>query len=158
MCAKSDDPLTINQNFRALNIGVAAADGSGLQGLVVFHFLGYTTSHSASRVSGIACEEAWEALDNVDDVDCLSEPFAGGAIYNVTFKQWPIEPMENNFFSHTGNPGLTNFTLLRARATVLMATKVPLVQHQVMQSLVLTPSLVSTFTLLEMITSETCLS
>ena len=110
MCAKSDDPLTINQNFRALNIGVAAADGSGLQGLVVFHFLGYTTSHSASRVSGITCEEAWEALDNVDDVDCLSEPFAGGAIYNVTFKQWPIEPMENNFFSHTGNPGLTNFT------------------------------------------------
>ena len=110
MCAKADDPLTINQNFRALNIGVAAADGSGLQGLVIFHFLGYTTSHSASRVSGIVCEEAWEALDNVDDVDCLSEPFAGGAIYNVTFKQWPIEPMENNFFSHTGNPGLTNFT------------------------------------------------
>ena len=33
MCAKADDPLTINQNYRALRIGVFSADGSSLQGL-----------------------------------------------------------------------------------------------------------------------------
>ena len=110
MCAKADDPLTINQNFRALRVGVSAADGSNLQGSVAFHFLGYSTSHPASHITEALCEEAWEALDNIEDVDCASEPSAGGTIYNITFKKWPIKPMENNYFSHTGNPGISNFT------------------------------------------------
>lgn len=110
MCAKADDPLTINQNYRALRIGVSSADGSSLQGTVVFQFLGYTTSHSASYISAVTCEEAWEALENVEDVDCQSENLGAGSFYNVTFKQWPTMPMENNYFSHKGNPGLSNFT------------------------------------------------
>ena len=110
MCAKADDPRTINQNHRSIQVGVSAADGSNLEGSVTFRFLGYTTSHLASLVSASVCEEAWEALENVQDVDCLSESFNGGAIYNITFKQWPSKPMENNYFSHNGNPGLSNFT------------------------------------------------
>mmetsp|Transcript_14769 Transcript_14769/g.45769 ORF Transcript_14769/g.45769 Transcript_14769/m.45769 type:complete len:620 (-) Transcript_14769:3713-5572(-) len=111
MCAKADDPLTVNQNFRALRIGLSAADDSVLRGSVIFRFLGYTTSHAAMRVSETTCERAWEALENVEDVDCLSESLGGnGALYNVTFKKWPTEPMENNYFSHTGNPGISNFT------------------------------------------------
>ena len=110
MCAKADDPLTINQNYRALRIGVSSADGSSLQGTVIFQFLGYTTSHSASHVSAVTCEGAWEALENVEDVDCQSENSGAGSFYNVTFKQWPTMPMENNYFSHKGNPALSNFT------------------------------------------------
>ena len=110
MCAKADDPLTINQNYRALRIGVFSADGSSLQGTVIFQFLGYTTSHSASHVSAVTCEGAWEALENVEDVDCQSENFGAGSFYNVTFNQWPTMPMENNYFSHKGNPALSNFT------------------------------------------------
>ena len=112
MCAKADDPLTINQNYRALRIGVSSADGSSLQGTVIFQFLGYTTSHSASHVSAVTCEGAWEALENVEDVDCQSENSGAGSFYNVTFKQWPTMPMENNYFSHKGNPALSNFTVM----------------------------------------------
>ena len=79
MCAKADDPLTINQNYRALRIGVFSADGSSLQGTVIFQFLGYTTSHSASHVSAVTCEGAWEALENVEDVDCQSENSGAGS-------------------------------------------------------------------------------
>ena len=56
MCAKADDPLTVNQNFRALRIGLSAADDSVLRGSVIFRFLGYTTSHAAMRVSETTCE------------------------------------------------------------------------------------------------------
>merc|ERR1712167_477775 len=74
MCAKADDPLTINQNYRALRIGVSSADGSSLQGTVIFQFLGYTTSHSASHVSAVTCEGAWEALENVEDSEREERP------------------------------------------------------------------------------------
>ena len=46
----------------------------------------------------------------LSDVDCQSENFGAGSFYNVTFKQWPTMPMENNYFSHKGNPALSNFT------------------------------------------------
>ena len=72
---------------------VFSADGSSLQGTVIL--LGYTTSFGFSCLSG-NMRGAWEALENVEDVDCQSN-FGAGSFYNVTFKQWPTMPMENYF-------------------------------------------------------------
>ena len=38
----------------------------------------------------------------------VSPKLGAGSFYNVTFKQ-PTMPMENNYFSHKGNPALSNF-------------------------------------------------
>ncbi|KAJ8604707.1 hypothetical protein CTAYLR_006542 [Chrysophaeum taylorii] len=100
------------------HVEIGAADASNVSGTVNLAFLGYTTTFKAQPQSAAACEAAWEALDNVDDVEC-NATFDGyqprklcrtTAIYNVTFLKWPLQPKENNFFSHTGNPEISNFT------------------------------------------------
>lgn len=72
MCAKSDDPLTINQNYRSIHVELGAADNSNVSGTVEFGFLGYTTTMNAALQSSKTCEATWEKLDNVDDVDCIA--------------------------------------------------------------------------------------
>ncbi|KAJ1448143.1 hypothetical protein M885DRAFT_450568, partial [Pelagophyceae sp. CCMP2097] len=111
MCAKADDPLTVNQGHRAIRVSLAAQDASALSGTVRFTFLGYTTSHDAARITSGECAAAWEALANVEAVLCDSSAGAfGGAEYNISFIKWPLAPAENNFFSHTGNPPIGSWT------------------------------------------------
>ena len=59
-------------------------------------------------------------MSNVGTVSCISTTGADSnnswaangyyLKYDLSFLSWPSHPMENNFFSHTGNPKLTDFT------------------------------------------------
>lgn len=80
MCAKSDDPITINQNYRAIQLDVGATDGSNVSGTVDLSFLGYTTTMGASLQTAGACEDAWEALDNVEAVACNATAAYDGCV------------------------------------------------------------------------------
>lgn len=58
-------------------IEIGAADQSNLTGTVDFTFLGYTTTLKAFPQSSEKCEESWEALDNVEEVDCNATSYGG---------------------------------------------------------------------------------
>jgi hypothetical protein len=110
MCPKTDDPVSINQNARTIKIDVIS--NGAMQGDVAFFFNGYYTTFSAdaAQMNSRKCEEAFEALENVDRVACDMSRLSTGASYNVSFLSFPQMPQENNLFSHSGNPPLTSFT------------------------------------------------
>ena len=118
MCPKSDDPVTINQNSRQVMIRLNG-DGHSFSGKLKVSLLGYTSEFNLNAQQTTAyCKQQWEKLENVETVSCLvseGNPHASAlegrnATWNVTFDKFPIHPMENNFFSHTGNPPLSAFT------------------------------------------------
>jgi hypothetical protein len=112
MCPKGDDPVTTGQTYRSIKITTSAATGA-LSGTVSINFLGYTTSFDAdpSAADSNACTTAITNLDNVLSASCTKGAEAnGGAPYTVVFTAWPTFPAEDNIHSHTGNPGLTDFS------------------------------------------------
>lgn len=112
MCPKTDDPVSINQSPRAVELTIESHNGGALSGDVVVFFNGYYAAFGAdaSSMSARKCEKAWESLENVEDVTCKMSTTAAGAKYNVSFESWPVVPRENNLFSHTGNPPIESFT------------------------------------------------
>ena len=122
MCPKADDPVTINQNERSVMVSVQS-DGTDTAGKVLVSFLGHTAEFSlTTAVSNTYCEQQWELLDNINDVTCLVTDGPGHTMFNVTFHSFPSFPSENNFFSHTGNPAVTDFTCDTSQITVTGGT------------------------------------
>eukprot|EP00957_Ditylum_brightwellii_P101956 7770873-Ditylum_brightwellii.AAC.1 len=116
ICPKGDDPLTTGQVYRQFSITTGGDSGTALDGFFKFTLLGETFRFPANGVTwtSTACEEAFENLDNIDDVDCaqsnLDSADVLSATYTVTLKSFPIIPHENNIFFHDGNPGLGDIT------------------------------------------------
>ena len=112
MCPKGDDPFTIGQSVREIQVSVASASAMG--GTLRFSFMGYTFPLSidspASR-TGDAIAEAWESSDAIDDVAVtVASQTAQSLVYNVRFLRWSAVPVDNNIHAHDGNPALTMFT------------------------------------------------
>ena len=110
MCPKTDDPVSINQESRAIQVNVES--NGDMSGDITLFFNGYHTSWSADKneMNSRRCEEAIEALENVDRASCRMTTLAKGASYNISFLSFPQMPRENNLFAHTGNPPLSSFT------------------------------------------------
>lgn len=116
MCPKGFDPLLRSATYyREINVTTnSTAAGSSMNGTYVMSFNGFDFEFNAnaSLFGEAECEAAWESLHNVEQVVCFRGAInqAGGATYNIKFLAWPAIPMQNNIFSHEGNPPLTAFT------------------------------------------------
>lgn len=108
ICPKGDDPMTIGQAHRQFSITTGGDVGTTLGGHFKFTFLGETIRFSADKLqwTDVECEADFEALDNINDVDCAQTDLDPGAKYTVTLKSFPTIPHENNIFYHDGNPTL----------------------------------------------------
>ncbi len=116
MCPKGFDPLlrSTTTYYREINVTTnSTAVGSSINGTFVMSFNGFDFEFNANATlfGEAECEAAWESLDNVEQVVCFRGAInqAGGATYNIKFLAWPAVPMQNNIFSHEGNPPLTAF-------------------------------------------------
>jgi hypothetical protein len=112
MCPKGDDPFTEDQDYRTITIATSALSGT-LEGQFQLSFYGqsFYFDANANNFDESSCETSFNGLANVKEVSCSRTSPTGdqGAIYTVQFVSFPLQPYENNIYSHEGNPQLINF-------------------------------------------------
>jgi hypothetical protein len=111
MCPKSDDPVTVNQVHRQIQLDVVDGGGSGsFTGLLGISFQGSTSYITLGSPSSDNCEAVLEANAKFDDVTCTYTSVSSTARrFVITFVSWPKLPQENNIYTHNGNPASTDF-------------------------------------------------
>ena len=99
------------QNYRVITMTTNSSRGSSLGGSVIVTFDGEDVSIAANATAS-ECEDAWETLDNVEDVTVTRSSVGarGDSTYTITFLSFPLNPHQNNIFSHDGNPDISTFT------------------------------------------------
>lgn len=136
MCPKSDDPLTVNSNYKTIQLQVRGPkDFSGKLGIV---FEGETTYIPLSVASNEVCETQFENSKKFTDVSCTYSLTTSGHYDTRTFiisiHSWPISPQENNIYTHNGNPSMNEFrcditsltsSLVTCTFTDLISTDIP---------------------------------
>ena len=108
MCPKGDDPLTINQYSRSLQLDVMGI--SALSGEIAVEFQSEKIYLSLTAPSGSQCELSFESNPKFNDITCIFTQIATNHFkFVVTINSWPLSPAENNLYSHNGNPVITEF-------------------------------------------------
>eukprot|EP00605_Chrysophyceae_sp_TOSAG23-4_P001828 GSChrysophyteH1.ASY1.ANO1.2018.1 assembled CDS len=117
MCAKGDDPLTINQNYRQIKMILDTASTFGgdigftFQGVTVYIDLDATPTDSA-------CKSALESSQHIGTVSCTYTATSSTKWeFAIEFHSWPTLSRSNNLFNHNGNPLISDFTCDGSLAT-----------------------------------------
>eukprot|EP01031_Cornospumella_fuschlensis_P027953 gene27953-33756_t len=117
MCPKGDDPLTINQNSRAISFLVGTEHGP-LMGAIGLRFQGTDHYLSLSNYTSKDCSADLSFIGKFGLVSCTSNYVSlRRRSFDISFLSWPVYPKENNLFAHSGNPALADFTCTVAQAT-----------------------------------------
>ena len=119
MCPKADDPVSVNQEYRSIEISIGSTSND-MSGTVSITFNGYTTSFAADAdiMTPNLCKEAFEKLDNVQEVICNATASTNGGrgvstpdhVHLVGYGfRWPgavphTEPPKRATFSISVNP------------------------------------------------------
>lgn len=109
-CPKGDDPETSNQGQREIIIRTGAKGGQ-LEGHFDFSFMGQSVGFDAIA-SEISLTNSLQALSTVETVSVTrtDHDTHGGAEFRISFIRWPSgRPVDNNLYSHDGNPPLSFF-------------------------------------------------
>lgn len=123
MCPKGDDPVTVNQEHRQIQLDVTDA-GASFTGHLGLTFQGSTSYLSLGDPSSLDCETVLEMNPKFEDVTCVyTAQSATVSRFDITFVAWPRLPKENNLHFHTGNPDITEFLcdVTRTDSTVTCA-------------------------------------
>jgi hypothetical protein len=108
MCPKADDPITGNQDPRRIMLTVDGTSGFG--GTLGFTFQGEITLLPFASMTDATCEAILEGADKFADITCdYTAVSATQHTFDITFESWPLAPMENNLYTHDGNPAATDF-------------------------------------------------
>lgn len=111
MCPKGDDPKTINQNYRSIQLLVASSGSFDLEGRLGIQFMGTKVEITlGSETTSERCTSELAFHGMFGHVNCeytyinrLTE------VFNITFYSWPTQPLDNNLYTHTGNPSIYDF-------------------------------------------------
>jgi hypothetical protein len=116
MCAKGDDPLTVDQEYYKFRFQVdhQGYTPSGYIGLVLD---GKTAEISLSQPSSASCLASLQASGAYGYAACDYTYGVDYLHFNITVYSWPTYPSENNLFSHNGNPDETEFHCDTSRAS-----------------------------------------
>ena len=110
MCAKGDDPLTVDQSYRAIKLTVQNYGAPNLLGKLGLVFMGSTTEVSLDSTSSSICTEELAFRGSFGHLTCKYEVINTFTVrYTLVFYSWPVTPAENNLFSHDGNPSKYDF-------------------------------------------------
>lgn len=108
MCPKGDDPLTINQNFRAIRFEIYA--GAPLKGKIGLQFQGTKIYIPYAGLTSQSCSDLLSFSGKFGLVGCTYNHLSGYQInLDLTFYNWPIYPKDNNLYSNNGNPSSFDF-------------------------------------------------
>jgi len=109
MCPKGDDPVTVNQVYRQIQLDVTDP-GSTFTGQLGITFQGETSYITLGAPTSSNCETTLEANPKFSDVTCTyTSVSASVRRFAITFVSWPRLPKENNLYFHEGNPAITDF-------------------------------------------------
>jgi len=109
MCPKGDDPLTVNQTYRAINLQVTL-QSLPPNGTLGIQFEGDTLYMPLYGASSSTCVNAFALSQNFEEVNCIfSQPSPNVYNFAITFISWPLLPRQNNLYQHDGNPSRTEF-------------------------------------------------
>jgi hypothetical protein len=127
LCPKGDDPETTSQAYRSIRITTANSASAAMSGTFQVFFLGYSLTFNAdgSAESSASCVLFMKQLNNVQTVTCTQSSLSGstkGCIYTIVFTDWGDSPMQNNLFTHDGDPPLSDFTCSTTLATASSGT------------------------------------
>jgi len=110
MCPKGDDPLTVDQSYRAIQLRVQNYGATTLLGKLGLVFMGTTTEVSLDSTSSSICTEELAFRGSFGHLTCIYEKINDfTAQFTLAFYSWPVTPTENNLFSHDGNPSKHDF-------------------------------------------------
>ena len=115
ICPKSFDPIGLEglTNRRSILISTSVTSGF-FEGYLEFTFGLSTISFDADArtMTNASCTAAFAGMSSVSSVTCgirRVDQSTGAGAYEVTFHSFPLNPFENNLFSHNGNPALNAF-------------------------------------------------
>jgi hypothetical protein len=110
MCAKGNDPLTINGENRKFRMDVSST-ASALTGTVGLQFGGQTAHIDvSSSASDEGCVLSLKASGKFYRVTCThTETSIYQRSFVIEVLEWPLFSKENNLYSHNGNPAITDF-------------------------------------------------
>ena len=110
LCPKGDDPYTTGQDYRTIELVVTTLHYKSLSGDLGITFQGETTFFSLTSAATVLCTAQLKASPQFEDLTCdFSQPTPTRYVFLITFLRWPRAPKENNFYSHDGNPPITDF-------------------------------------------------
>lgn len=110
MCPKGDDPLTANQNYRAIHLHVQVGLYHFLSGRIGLEFQGTTVFVPLLDLTDASCSELLTNQGKFGTVSCtyvFSDRFY--VDYYLVFYSWPTYPKDNNLYDNNGNPQSTDF-------------------------------------------------
>jgi len=110
MCPKADDPFTVDQNDRAIQLIVKSNNSVPLQGLLGIKLYGSITYISLATPSDSDCQVQLESSDQIETAVCNHTVVSDYEhSINVTFTSWPSYTPDNNIYVNDGNPLVTDF-------------------------------------------------
>lgn len=116
MCPKGDDPLTVNQNSRSIQLALAVR--SDFPEYIYIEFQGTKVKLSLQQISASVCTDALSYKGKFGLVLC--SPFYQTStryFYQLTFANWPVYPVDNNLYVNDGNPAITEFRCMLPKDT-----------------------------------------
>jgi hypothetical protein len=115
MCPKGQDPLVNANATHTIEIQTSSIPSAGaLTGYFNVYFLGQSFKMEADVTVFDAdrCRLQFQSLQGVKSVVCsvgAQDYASGGATYTIAFTGWPVNPKENNIFTHNGQPTVEDF-------------------------------------------------
>ena len=110
MCPKGDDPMTMDQNYRQIQMTVTNTRHR-LQGTIGMIFQGKISYISLLNPSDTDCMEGLTNSRSYGLVGCtVTNSSAHKYVFNIIFYYWPAYPTENNLYFHDGNPPISSFS------------------------------------------------
>jgi hypothetical protein len=111
ICPKGDDPATDNQNYRIIVLTVTGE--LSFSGSLGVSFQGEKTLIDLPATSAEAVRALLEASQKFGEVKVdysSSHTTVSTHTFTFTFLSWPTLPKENNLYTHTAAPPLSEFT------------------------------------------------
>eukprot|EP00981_Chlorochromonas_danica_P006069 scaffold1268_cov174-Ochromonas_danica.AAC.3 len=116
MCPKGDDPLTINQNTRIIQLALAVR--SDFPQYIYIEFQGTKVKLPLEQISSSVCTNLLSYKGKFGQVDC--SPYYQTStryFYQLSFTRWPVYPVDNNLYVNDGNPDVTEFRCMLPKDT-----------------------------------------
>ena len=110
VCPKGDDPWTVGQNNREINLRINSPNNSTLSGQLGIEFYGITSYISLTNTSNSSCEENLQLSSQIGTVSCnytIISPWE--YLLGMAFLTWPTYVPDNNIFINNGNPLIDDF-------------------------------------------------
>lgn len=111
MCPKGDDPMTMDQSYRQIQMTVTRSTGGALHGTIGMIFQGKISYISLTNPSDTDCMTGLTNSRSYGLVGCTyTNSSSHKYVFNIIFYSWPSYPTENNLYFHDGNPPIASFS------------------------------------------------